>query len=387
MYKVIAALFLASLAFGQYIPPGGGGSGSGSVTSFTVAGTSRQITVTGTCTVTTVGTCTLSLPADLLLPLSTAFTAGTTSGPSLNIPSGVAPTSPASGDFWNLSGIVQYYNGAATRSLIPFTAATCTSGGIPYASSTTGLGCSAAWTVNTLMKGGGAGSTPIVSGITVDSSDNLSTPGTASFGVGSGNAGAAVFTQGTAPGLGTTAVTLHAPASVTSYRVIFPSAAATGFRLWTNSSSVVTESIVASNGSGNVLLSAGTAAIASGKTMTVSNTLTLTGTDSSSAAFGAGGTVTYTIASGAKALATTGISSAACSSAQTDTATGTATTDAIIATFNGDPTAVTGYIPLTAGMLTIIAYPTANTVNFKVCNNTASLITPGAITLNWRVVR
>lgn len=101
----------------------------------------------------------------------------------------------------------------------------------------------------------------------------------------------------------------------------------------------------------------------------------------------ANGGLTTTIASGAKALATSAISSAACTSAQTDTATNTATTDTIIATFNGDPTAVTGYVPLTTGMLTIIAYPTANTVNFKVCNNTSSSITPGAITLNWRVVR
>lgn len=93
------------------------------------------------------------------------------------------------------------------------------------------------------------------------------------------------------------------------------------------------------------------------------------------------------IASGAKALATSAISSAACSSAQTATATGTLTTDVVTASFNGDPTAVTGYVPLTAGMLTIIVYPTADTVNFKVCNNTSSSITPGAITLNWRVSR
>ncbi len=98
-------------------------------------------------------------------------------------------------------------------------------------------------------------------------------------------------------------------------------------------------------------------------------------------------TLTATIASGAKALATSAISSATCSAAQTDTATGALTTDAIIATFSSDPTAVTGYVPLTAGMLTIIFYPTADTVNFKVCNNTSNSITPGAVTLNWRVVR
>lgn len=98
-------------------------------------------------------------------------------------------------------------------------------------------------------------------------------------------------------------------------------------------------------------------------------------------------TLATTIASGAKALATSAIASGACTSAQTDTATGTLTTDAIIASFNGDPIAVTGYVPSTSGMLTIIPYPTADTVNFKVCNNTLASITPGAVTINWRVAR
>jgi hypothetical protein len=40
-----------------------------------------------------------------------------------------------------------------------------------------------------------------------------------------------------------------------------------------------------------------------------------------------------------------------------------------------------------SGMLAIIKYPTANNVNFKVCNNTSASITPGAVTLNWRVSR
>ncbi len=91
--------------------------------------------------------------------------------------------------------------------------------------------------------------------------------------------------------------------------------------------------------------------------------------------------------SGTAALGTGAITSATCATVVTATATGVVTTDIIEASFNGDPTAVTGYIPATAGMLTIIAYPTANTVNFKVCNNTSSSVTPGAITLNWKVVR
>lgn len=99
-----------------------------------------------------------------------------------------------------------------------------------------------------------------------------------------------------------------------------------------------------------------------------------------------GGT-TSTIASGTQALGVGAIGPGACIAAVQSTATGTATTDVVTASFNGDPTAVTGYIPLTTGMLTVIVYPTLNTANFKVCNNTSASITPGAITLNWRVVR
>lgn len=98
-------------------------------------------------------------------------------------------------------------------------------------------------------------------------------------------------------------------------------------------------------------------------------------------------TISTTIASGATAMGTGAITSGACATAVTGTATGTLTTDVITASFNGDPTAITGYIPSTSGMLTIIAYPTADTANFKVCNNTGASITPGAVTINWRVVR
>lgn len=96
---------------------------------------------------------------------------------------------------------------------------------------------------------------------------------------------------------------------------------------------------------------------------------------------------TCTIASGTAALGTSAISSGTCASAVTVSASGVLTTDTVTASFNSDPTAVTGYIPATTGMLTIIGYPTANNVNWKVCNNTSASITPGAITLNWRVVR
>ena len=84
---------------------------SGTVTSAIIAGTTRQITVAGTCTFVTTGTCTLSLPLGLLL------LAGTTDLPSLNIPSGSAVTKSVAGDIWNLSGVLQFHNGTAVKSI------------------------------------------------------------------------------------------------------------------------------------------------------------------------------------------------------------------------------------------------------------------------------
>ncbi len=149
-----------------------------------------------------------------------------------------------------------------------------------------------------------------------------------------------------------------------------------------------TRTLTLQDATGNVPVIAGSLSVASGKTFTSSNTWTATATDSSSVAFGAGGTVSYTIASGTSALGTSAISSGACATVVTTTATGTATTDVIQWVFNADPTSTTGYAASANGGLHIIAYPTSNNVNFKVCNDTASSITPGAtVTLNWRVAR
>lgn len=95
----------------------------------------------------------------------------------------------------------------------------------------------------------------------------------------------------------------------------------------------------------------------------------------------------YTLASGTAVLGTSAISSGACATAVTVSAPGVLTTDFPDWGFNGDPTSTTGYSASVSGMLTIIAYPTTDNVNFKVCNNTAASVTPGALTLNWRVRR
>jgi hypothetical protein len=95
---------------------------------------------------------------------------------------------------------------------------------------------------------------------------------------------------------------------------------------------------------------------------------------------------TVTVASGAKALDTDAIASTACDT-MTATATGAASTDTVTWTPNADITAVTGYAPVTTGGLSIYMWPTTDTLNIKVCNPTSSSITPGAVTLNWRIVR
>jgi hypothetical protein len=98
-------------------------------------------------------------------------------------------------------------------------------------------------------------------------------------------------------------------------------------------------------------------------------------------------TMTITVASGTKALDTDAIASTACDTLATTSATGVASTDVILITPNADITGVTGYTAATTGGLQIFVWPTTNTINWKVCNPTSSSITPGAVTLNYRVVR
>lgn len=102
---------------------------------------------------------------------------------------------------------------------------------------------------------------------------------------------------------------------------------------------------------------------------------------------GTGSPCPLDVAAGTAALGTALIASGACATAVASSATGVLTTDTVQWTFNADPTSTVGYQPSTNGMLTIISYPTSGNVNFKVCNNTAAGVTPGAVTLNWRVAR
>ena len=141
---------------------------------------------------------------------------------------------------------------------------------------------------------------------------------------------------------------------------------------------------VASGGTGQTSVAASLAAFLGGPSagtyaVTCANSTSCTASSSPG---------TQTIASGTAAMGTSAIASGACATVVTVSASGVATTDTVGVGFNGDPTAVTGYgASATGAVLTVYTYPTANNVNFKVCNSTASSIPPGSLTLNWRVVR
>jgi hypothetical protein len=105
-------------------------------------------------------------------------------------------------------------------------------------------------------------------------------------------------------------------------------------------------------------------------------------------ATGSPGAPSILVRSGTAALGTTAIASGASATLVTVSAAGVLTTDVIDWGFNANPNTVTGYSAAsTTGCLVITAYPTADNVNFLVSNPTAASITPGALTLNWKVTR
>jgi hypothetical protein len=79
-------------------------------------------------------------------------------------------------------------------------------------------------------------------------------------------------------------------------------------------------------------------------------------------------------------LPTSAIAANACTTEATATMTGLATTSTFTTTFASDASAVTGWG--STGGLTFVAWSTANTLHWHVCNVTNASITPGAMTLN-----
>jgi hypothetical protein len=103
-----------------------------------ISGTTNQI-ASSTLTPSLGGSTILSIANPFTFPGPATLAAGTTSAPSLVIPSGVAMTSPSiNGQMWNLSGVPQIYDGTHTNSLARVQAAPA-SGNMMGASGTTGV--------------------------------------------------------------------------------------------------------------------------------------------------------------------------------------------------------------------------------------------------------
>lgn len=204
-----------------------------------IAGTSNQIT-SSTSSPALGGSTTLAIANPFTFPGKATLAASTTSASSLNVPTGSAPSSPVSGDFWNTSGILKFYDGSHTNSLTTIQTSV-TSGDCPQFSGTAGLlidSGSICPSITGLASGqvvvaSSATAITSYSGFTSDSSGDVTVN---SLNVSSSNPGIAYIGQGTTPwGVGTTSVGLTAPTSVTSYNLVFPSAASAG----TNASSGV----------------------------------------------------------------------------------------------------------------------------------------------------
>ena len=125
------------------------------------------------------------------------------------------------------------------------------------------------------------------------------------------------------------------------------------------------------------------------KTLTVSNTMTLAGTDGDTYTMpNITSTLAGVVGTGTQALGTSSIGSGSCATPVAITVTGAAATDQALLDSNAaDMSGVTGYGVSASGVLMIYKRITTNTLTITVCNSTGSTITPGALTIQWTVLR
>jgi hypothetical protein len=102
---------------------------------------------------------------------------------------------------------------------------------------------------------------------------------------------------------------------------------------------------------------------------------------------GGGGAVTKVCSQVAITMPTALIASAAESTTATGTCTGLTTSDSVSCTAAVHLSGVTGFAPSTSGILTVLVWPTSNTINLSYENNTAGSITPGALTIHCGAFR
>jgi len=99
------------------------------------------------------------------------------------------------------------------------------------------------------------------------------------------------------------------------------------------------------------------------------------------------GTVVARIAYGSQALGVTLIPANSCATAINVSATNVLATDTMLISANSNISTQTGYSYTATDGLKVYWWPSSASVNFQVCNGTSSSITPGAVTLNYFVLR
>jgi hypothetical protein len=299
MRKLIASVILFASALGaQYFPPGGGGSGD--ATSIR----SNAVKSPLVCSDGYVLTYVLANTRFECLASASGFADPTTtrgdliyhaSGGTTRLGIGAANrvlTSDGTDAAWNQVSNSMLAGSIAASKLVGTdiaTLGTVTSGtwngtvvGAQYGG--TGL---ATVTSNALIKGNGT-SAMVVTGCTIDSSNNLTCPGTITSGSGSGVAGVLDLTQGTLPGsFPVNTFSLYAPTSIsTAYQWRVPAADAAGAIVSDGAGTPGILSIVGFSGTGNIAkvtsptfvtptLGAATATSLATATLTASTTVTL----------------------------------------------------------------------------------------------------------------
>ncbi len=406
-----------------------GSSATGTVTSVTIAGTSNQITVTGTCSGTTTINCTHSLSSTLQLPNGATATTQALGDASNKVATDAAiaqainfvsnAQSVNAATITVLSNTPTYSNGTAgvgatltagsngaltvdgytvllsDRVLVKnqasntqngvYSLTTLGTGGVPYVLTRT-----TDYNTPSLINYGGT--IPVISGSTL--SGTLWYPDVIITTIGTSPITFAQASSGTTPGGGS----VKANGNLASGDVV---TGAGGKNIQDSGVAIANIPTQASNAaSGQIATYTGTnkaivpaTAIPNGVTATTqsaadSSTKVATTAYADAAAAGRTGT----IFSGTITLATNSIASTACQtvtdgSVNSVTATNVLSTDTVEVTANGSIKAVVGFTPATTGGLTIAPYPKSGFVNLDVCNWSTGSLTPGAVTVNVRVVR
>ncbi len=259
-------------------------SGAGTVTSVTLAGTSNQVTATGTCTIVSTGTCTLSLPAGLILPgtingLSISTTTGTFTIANAKVltvnntftlagTDGVTITFPSTSATMARTDAAQTFTGTQTFSTpiaktsldATLLTGSPTNHGVAVGSATQATNYSTAGTTGQVLTSNGASSDPTFQAPSAGSVTSITLAGTANQ----------ITVTGTCTVTSTGTCTFSLPAGLQipgTINKLTLTQPATG----------------------------ATVTIADGKTITVNNSLTLNGTDSTTITFPASSATVATL--------------------------------------------------------------------------------------------